>query len=145
MFQSCCCYIKWGDVSETDTIDDWLPRYAELCFFLAEQSKIKTRISKSFIFMSSLPSWLTRFKLEISCFVPVLKICTCEISVFSCFIVIHFPFSTVRSGYYVKSFGLSYLGSIDLSSVEEWKLHTPCSEASIYVTILKLLVFENRG
>ena len=52
---------------------------------LAEQSKIKTRFSISNILMFSLPSWLARFKLEISCFFPVFKISICEISDLSCF------------------------------------------------------------
>ena len=52
---------------------------------IKEKSKIKTRFSISCILMFSLPSWLARLKLEISCLFPVFKIFIWEISVLSCF------------------------------------------------------------
>ena len=61
------------------------PPFSQIQSLRVEQSKIKTRFSISCILMFSLPSWLARLKLEISCFFPVFKILICEISVLSCF------------------------------------------------------------
>ena len=58
--------------------------------FRAEQNK-KFLISCFWMFL--LPSWLAKYKLEISCFFPFFKIFFCKISNLSCFQAVHLKIS----------------------------------------------------